>query len=372
MPYARPTLTQLFAQALQDIQNSGVPGIDAMLTKSVLRALAWAEVGLAQEHYGYQDYIGQQAVPFTADGEFLEGWAALKDVFRKPATAAGLVATFTGSPGVDLPSGSAMSTVNGLAFASTADATIPAGGSVVVPVTASALGSGYNLAIGTTISLSTPITGINASGIVSNTTVVAADIETDDDLRTRMLEQYANPPQGGSQSDYVEWAEAVPGVDRAWCSPSGYGAGTVVVYVMLDASEAAFAGFPQGTNGVAAAETRDVAATGDQLVVANALYPLRAATALVYVFAPLPFPINFAIADVLPATTTIAAGIQQALADLFLRIGTPLGSTLYPSDWTAAISSVAGLEHFAVTSPIAPVAVPAGYLPTVGTVSPTP
>ena len=41
-------------------------------------------------------------------------------------------------------------------------------------------------------------------------------------------------------------------------------------------------GFPQGTNGVAALETRDTAATGDQLAVANYLYPLRPVTPIVY------------------------------------------------------------------------------------------
>ena len=62
---------------------------------------------------------------------------------------------------------------------------------------------------------------------------------------------------------------------------------------MMDVSEAAHGGFPQGTNGVAGAETRDTAATGDQLAVANYIYPLRPATALVYACAPASQAVNY-------------------------------------------------------------------------------
>ena len=70
-------------------------------------------------------------------------------------------------------------------------------------------------------------------------------------------------------------------------------------------------------------------------------------------------------------TGTTVAAISAALADLFLRIGTPLGMTIYPSDWNEAIASVAGLEHFAVTgpSPGTPVTIPLGFLPTVGAIT---
>ena len=148
-------------------------------------------------------------------------------------------------------------------------------------------------------------------------------------------------------------------------------AGTTVVYVMADVAEAAFGGFPQGTNGVAAVESRAAPATGDQLTVANALYSLRPTTALVYVFAPAAQAINFVVQDLSPSSVT-AAQIQAALADLFLRIGTPRGMTLYPSDWNGAIESVVGSGHFFVSSPSAPVTIPLGSLPTVGTVTTSP
>ena len=46
----------------------------------------------------------------------------------------------------------------------------------------------------------------------------------------------ADPPVApwGDNDDYVAWATEVPGVTRAWCSPNGMGAGTVVVRFVRD------------------------------------------------------------------------------------------------------------------------------------------
>ena len=380
MPYTRPTLTQERDQALQDIQNGNLPGVDGLLTRSVLRVLAYAQAGLSYLHYGYQDWIARQAVPWTATDEHLEGWAALKAVTRKPATDAVLQMTFTGVPGTVLPLGTAITALNALAFTTTAATSVSSSGSVSVPASAAAAGSAYNLAVGTQVALAGSVSGINSAGAVSAIVTPGADRERDDPFRTRVLQVYANPPQGGAQSDYVTWAEAVPGVTRAWCSPNGFGPGTVIVYAMLDDAEGALGGFPQGTNGVAAGAPRHPAAhraqlwqanapppppaaTGDQLSIANAIYPLQPVTALVYACAPQPFSVAFTIVDVFPFTAAIEAGIAAALTDMFLRLGSPLGMTLYPSDWNEAISSVSGLEHFAVASPAAPVLVPLGFLP---------
>src|SRR5690349_6988912 len=85
MPFARPTLTALRNQSLQDITTSGVPGLDGLLRNAVLRVLAWVMAGLAYSEYGYLDWIARQSVPFTAADEFLEAWAALIGVYRKDA-----------------------------------------------------------------------------------------------------------------------------------------------------------------------------------------------------------------------------------------------------------------------------------------------
>src|SRR5215472_974432 len=104
MPWARPTLTDLQQQAIQDITTSGLPGLTGLLRTAVLRVLAWAMAGLAYLVYGYGDWIARMGVPFTAQDEFLYAWAALIGVYPKGATAATGTAQFTGNPGREIPS----------------------------------------------------------------------------------------------------------------------------------------------------------------------------------------------------------------------------------------------------------------------------
>ena len=368
MPYGRPTLSQLNTQVLQDIQAAQLPGVDGLLQQSVLRVVGYAEAGLAYSHYGYQDYIALQSVPWTATGEAQIGWGALKRVFIKPATAAVLSVSFPGSSNTDLPANSAMATLFGTAFSTTADATV-ANGAVVVQALAAVAGSAGNLVAGSQISLTSPIGGITSTGTVLSIVTAGADAETTDAYRTRMLSVYANPPQGGAAGDYEEWAEAVAGVSRAWCNPNGAGVGTVVVYIMLDQAEAAYGGFPQGTNGVATGDPRAAAATGDQLTVANAILPLQPVTALVYLAAPIALAVPVTIFSALALPSTVQAAVQTALTDMFLRLGSPLGVSLYPSDFEDAIASVAGVGQFSLTLPAGPVPLPIGQLPVLGAIN---
>lgn len=376
MPYSRPTLTQLRQQALQDL----VSVVGPLLPQSVLGALAWVQAKLANLHYGFLDWIARESTPITATDERLFGWAALKDVFLKDATPAGGPAvTFTGTPATPLPVGTALSRPDGFGYVCTSASSVDGTGAVTVAFQASTPGAAGNAAPGTQLVLSSPIAGIDAnSGVIQAPGATGgADQETQDSLRTRMLQAYAAPPQGGDPADYIEWATQVPGVTRAWVAPSGAGYGTVVVFAMLDQAQAANGGFPQGTNGVAAGETRDVAATGDQLTLANALFLLRGATALVYACAPAAEPFAFGISGLGSANTAAnQAAIDAALQDMFLRVGQVGGTidtdtglpwpAIDPSLWYDAIRSVLGTQQFVVTAPTAPITFSTGQLPVVG------
>lgn len=368
MPFLRPTLTALQQQAITDITSANLPNVTGqVLSKSTLAILSYAMAGLAWEHYAYLDWIAQQSVPYSATGEYLEAWGALKGVLRKPATGSTGSVTFTGSDSTLIPDGTLVQRSDGQEYATTGDVTI-ASGTATVGIAANTTGAATNDTSGITLSLVNAISGINNVGTAATNLTGGADVETDIELRTRILSVFANPPMGGSQSDYVEWALEVSGVTRAWCNPNGMGTGTVVVYTMFDDAESAFSGFPQGTNGVAALETRDSAATGDLLTVANWIYPLRPVTALVYSVAPTPQSINVTIQSLTPNTTAIRAAISTAISNVFVQIGSPLGMTLYQSDIVGAIESVAGVQEFILVSPSS-TSIAVGSLPTLGTVS---
>lgn len=364
MPFQRPTLSSLIAQAKADVQlELGVP---TLLRFSPENAFATALAGLTQGLYGYLDWIAQQGVPFTARDEYLEAWAQLVGVARKPATQASGSVTFTGTNGTSLPLNTAVVRVNdGVRYRTTSAGTV-SGGVVTVPVLAELAGADGEAGNGVFVSLGTAIAGINGTGQAVTPLTGGADAETDDALRTRMLAAYADPPQGGAASDYVEWALEVPGVTRAWSRPLAHGAGTVTVYIMLDDVRSAGAGFPIGTNGGATAETRISAATGDQLLVADHIYPLRPATALVYVESPLGQNIPFTIGSV--PDVSLRPAITDALAAVF-KAKASVGGTMYPSDFTAALDQVPGLSHYAMSSPTAPVTASAGYLPVLGAIT---
>lgn len=369
MPFLRPTLTDLRTQVTQDI-TAALPGTDPLLRFSNLNTLGAAQAGLANLHYGYLDWIAKQAVPFTATDEFLEGWAGLIGITRIPATSATGTVVFVGAQGAIVPAGAKLVRGDGATFKTTTAAAVGAGGSATVTATADADPTGATGAFGNTpagavMTLGQAIAGVQSNGAVSTAFVGGSDLERNSALRTRMLYAYQNQPQGGASADYLRWANRVPGVTRAWCLPNGFGAGTVVIYAMFDLVRAAQNGFPQGANGVATAEPRATAATGDQLLVANYLLPLQPVTALVYVVAPTPNPVAFTIKGI-PAASR--SGVASAIAGVFVIDGAPGASIPVAHIWSA-IAAVSGVNDFIISSPAVNVANGAGQLPTVGTIT---
>jgi len=154
---------------------------------------------------------------------------------------------------------------------------------------------------------------------------------------------------------------------------------------MMDNAESSQAGFPQGSNGVSQYDQgpggapRDVVATGDQLMLADALITEQPVNALVYACSPIQNQIGFHIAGV--ASSATQAAIDSALADLMLRDGEP-GGTIDLSDVNSAIGSVSGSAGYlieeitstigGVTTPYAPntnITNATGQLPVLGTVT---
>lgn len=368
MPFARPTLTGLRNTSIEDITTSGVPGLTGLLRNAVLRMLAWCMAGLAYSVYGYADWIARMGVPFTAEDEFLYAWAALIGIYPLDATAATGNAAFTGSPDRVIPNETALTRQDGTPYQTTADGTLDASGNVQVPIVALVAGAFTNCDDGTPISISLPIASINSGGVTVGPTVGGADQETNDALRTRMLVKYAAPPQGGASADYINWALEVPGCTRAWVVGQGYGPGSVVVYPMFDDSEAAHGGFPQGTDGCAAEELRGPTAAGDQALVAEHIWPVQPVTALVYVAAPLPYPIDVTLMALDPADEATQTTILAALNDMFLVRGEIAGA-IFPSDIYDAILAVPGIIHFVVSAPETAMQAGPGQLPIMGTLT---
>jgi uncharacterized phage protein gp47/JayE len=392
MPYATPTLTALRQQAVQDIiaakiTNSAGLKIVGLLQKGVLRVLALLLADYAYSLYDQQRYMALQTNPFTATDEYAAAWGALKGVTQKDAVASTGSVTFSNSVNTTpLPLGSTINRYDGAQYITTAAGAV-SGTTVTVPVVAAVPGQAGTINIGDACQLSPPVSGINGNtGIFTATTVIGADQETFNAFKARYLVEYSSPPQGGSASDYVEWATGVPGVTRAWTLPNynitnaTTSPGVVSVLFMEDNTQSAHAGFPQGSNGVSSLEPRNTGtsgtyplATGDQLALANAIEPLRPVTALLLTASPTGNPVSFSITgEVGPIPTAIQGLITTALQQMFLRVATPGGTTrpdggtggdIYPSDWDEAITSVPGVPPFVVTVPSSTVTSSFGAIP---------
>ena len=198
------------------------------------------------------------------------------------------------------------------------------------------------------VTLSSTITGVQSTGTVVGAVFTGADVESQDAYSERVIAAYQETPHGGNRDDYVRWALAVPGVSRAWCSPNGMGPGTVVLRFMMDAAQAQHGGFPQGANGVSPHDQgpdglpRDVIATGDQLVLADALIGLQPVTALLFACAPVDNSLHFKLSGLSGAGATTRNAIAAALADVLFRTGDARGGTINRSDIEGAINSVSG------------------------------
>lgn len=372
MPYPRPALSALRAQVAADI-TSGLKTVDGLLRFSNLGILGTSLAGLSHQHYGYLAWIAKQSNPFTATEEILEAWAALKNVFRKAPGYTHLQGVWLGSAGAPLPEGTEVARGDGVYYRTAAAAVADANGVLSVELVAVEPGAGGNAEDGTQVTLTSAAPGIQSTGAVTDTLSLGTPLESDDSLRTRMLVAYQAPARGGANGDYTTWALAVDSVTRAWVVPMGFGAGTVVVYVMMDLVNSDHNGFPVGGNGISALDNRATAgntATVDLLEVANAVFAKQPVTPMVYWCSPIPAPVDFTISGLKDAAPTVKAAVSNAIAQVMIDHGAPEdGGHVDIDAINSAIGIVPGSAGFIITSPAENIPNVRGYLPTVGVIT---
>jgi len=348
MPLVRPTLQQLIDRAKANIASN--LGLGPLLRRGALPAIGTAQAGMSHQLFGNIDWASKQFLPDTAELEFLERIGTLRGVTRKAGTFATGSVVLTGTNGATIAAGTALQRSDGWPYATTVLMTI-SGGSATVPVQSTQAGADGNCLAGTVILLSSPVSGYNASGLVASGDLTGgADLETDDQLRARIEFAYANPPAGGSVTDYITWTLQVAGVTRAWCLPNYLGAGTVGVTFAVD-------GDPVSIIPTAA----EVATVQAYL---NGLAP---ATASVDVFAPSLVSVPFTI-HIVPDNQALRDAVTASLADLLLREGGP-GATIPLSHVNESIALTPGVYDHVLTVPSADLAFTSSQLPAVGTVT---
>lgn len=350
MAFNRPTLPQLIERIASDIE-SRMAGTDPRLRRAVLGVLARTLAGAAHGLHGHLDWLAKQVIPDTAEAEILDRWASWWGVSRKAAAAATGEVTFTGNEGATIPAGTSIQRSDGIEYTTDAEGTIT-GGTATVAVTAASAGQDTSAAAGVSLSLVSPVAGVqSAATVAAGGLTGGADEETDAALRERLRSRVQNPPHGGSEADYEAWALEVEGVTRVWAFPQWTGDGTVGLFFVRD-DDADF--IP---------DAAEVAAVQDYV---DALRPVTAALTC---YAPTAVAVDMTI-QLSPNTASVQAAVQAELEDLLRReagVEDGAGSgTVLLSHIREAISRAEGETDHVLVSPAADVTLSAGEIATLG------
>lgn len=354
MPFSRPSLAAIIERIAADIE-SRLPGADARLRRSNLAVLARAEAGVAHGLYGYLDFLARQIIIDTADTDYLERWAAVWGLSRLPAVAATgeIAATSVVELLIPISVGTIVQRSDGAQFITTQISQESGPNTVTAQVAALVAGNAGNTAAGSRVTFASPIPGVNAHAVVGASGLGGgADLESDDDLRARLLARIRKPPHGGNADDYVAWAKEVAGVTRVWVEPLFAGAGTVRVYFVRDGD---------GTGAAILPDSGEIAAVEDHI---NTVRPV---TADVTVAAPTALNVAFTL-QITPDTTAVREAITAELTDLFRRESEPAGTILL-SHLREAVSAAAGETDHVMSVPTANVVAAAGEMPMLGTIT---
>lgn len=347
MPFERDTLPRLIDQGAAEFETR-LPGVLARLRNSAIGVINRVMAGGLSSLYKYAEYLSNQWWPDQADAEFLPLHGARWGKNRLPAAAATGSVQFAGVNGSVIPLGTVLQRADAVQYATTANG-IVAAGVAVIEVEAVEAGQAGNTVTGISLTLTSPIAGVNSLATAQTALAGGADVEGIEAWRARILARIRKPPQGGADYDYVSWALEVPGVTRAWVYPGEQGAGTVVVRFVRD-DDAAI-----------------IPDAGEVAAVQAAIDAVRPVTATTYVLAPIPTVQNFSI-QLTPDTATTRAAVEAELQALYLREATP-GGTMLISHQREAISTSSGETDHVLIVPTANQAHTTGQFPTLGVIT---
>lgn len=348
MPFALPTLDEIRRQIGTDVET-WLPGTVAKTRRSTLGVLAFAQAGAVNGLHAHLDYLYRNFLPDElASAEGVERWARLYGLWYSPAEKAKGAITVTGNAGATLLAGTALQYTQDQVYVTTADLVL-AGTSGVAEIEAQAAGAAGNLASGSSLSLLSPVAGINSTATVTEAGIAGGEDEGKlADLRAQVYRRMSEPPQGGSLVDYVTWAlESHASITRAWAVEHEQGSGSVVVRMVCDNN-------PDPIPSDAIVET------------CAAYIGVRrpAGRRSVYVVPPVAAPIPYQI-RLVPNNAQVRAAVEAELRDLHRRDAVPGGGLLL-SRIREAVSIAAGESDNSVLYPAADPTAETGELLTVG------
>lgn len=227
MPFITPSYADIVQTQKQEMAN-----LDNTLSlqnddDEMIRAHGVASV--VEGSYQHQQWVARQFFPQTAEGEYLDYHAEKAGLTRKQAVAASGSVRIEGTIGASLAIGASV-VYNGYTWLTTSLGTIDGTGFTTVNAVATTTGTAGNLAENTPVTLASAPAGIQSQAMAL---VMSGGIgiETDNELRTRILFTLQNPQGSGTKTDYIRWASAVSGVAGVYVFSRRRGLGTVDICI---------------------------------------------------------------------------------------------------------------------------------------------
>lgn len=349
MAYQKQTLSEI-NNRLQGNIEARLPGADAKIARSNLNVLATVIAGALKELHNYAEHTAQQINVITCDAKNLQIKANTFNVTRKPATYAEGIVSFTAADGSLIPAGTTVQRADKAEFITTEDATA-VNGLLNVHLRAVESGLNGNTVATSNMSLISPIVGVNNQGKVDASGISGGEnSESDELLRERLLERIQEPPQGGAEDDYKNWAKEVSGVTRAWVFPQNRGIGTVDVAFVMD-----------GKEDTVMPTTQEIQAVQDHL---NLKKPVTS-DCLAFLLDSKALDLDIRLT---PDTSESRAAVVESLKDYLARKAEP-GAILRISQIREAISLALGEDYHELLSPSADIAHTSKEMPVLGDIT---
>ena len=230
----------------------------------------------------------------------------------------------------------------------------------IVNILSNEFGASQNLDSGDSVSITTPISGLDSIarteffGIGGGT-----DIEDDQSYRARVQFRYQNPVALFNVTAIILQAKTVPGVTRVWVFEITPDVGDVTIYFTRDNDPSPIPGPSQVQDVKDAILQIKSAHTPDSSVIVNA---------------PDPIVLNFSFNSLVPNTTTMQSSITASLEAFFkdsTEVGVDLPEDAYRCAIFSTIDSKTGesVQSFILNTPVGDIAVNPGELPILGNIT---
>ncbi|MCK5602309.1 baseplate J/gp47 family protein [Candidatus Pacearchaeota archaeon] len=248
--------------------------------------------------------------------------------------------------------------------------TTPATGTIIgsalkadVAVESEGFGADLNLLGGESVTVTTPITGIDDDLFVQFPSLSGGtDIESDESLREAGLDRYRNPSGNFTTGDIERAVKEDLDNTRVFVQDITPAVGQVTVYFVQDNAGTGAAIIP-GTTALDTARTN---------VEAIAPAPFDQTNDL-FVLAPTPITVNYVFTSITPSTTEMQTAINNSLT-VFFQDSVDLGQDITELEYNAAIINTVDetgtkLTAFTLSNPVGDITIADGELGILGSVS---